>query len=128
MMIKRKTIPVALSLLLCQIRPSYKVEPEKTPVIIDISGESRTAELTALSNRFSDKKISGLYFLDSNSFIFSAQNGEKNIRDENPCYDLYRYNLKSEKLTRICTGFELRDSSITVRSAENFTCIKTAII
>lgn len=99
----------------------YTVKDVVSPKTVDRSASYTTFELDALSKLGS---VSGIYFLDDDNFIFSAKNGK--VDDQNPDseYDLYKYNLKTETLTRICEGVMLDvDDTVAVKDADNFSII-----
>jgi hypothetical protein len=132
-MIKRKTILVAIILSLifglsgyaAKVGSSYKVEDVIKPLITDQSSVYRTTELTGLSKRFYQRDIEGIYYLDNQTILFSASNGLKTYYNPDACYDLYRYNLKTEKLTKIRAGFNISDCTVNVQSPSDFSILRT---
>lgn len=98
----------------------YTIKDVVKPNINDRSSSYRTSELTALNK----KNISSIYFLDDENFIFSAKNGKTDEENTDHEYDLYKYNLTTDTLTRICEGVMLYiDNTVKVKDSDNFSII-----
>jgi hypothetical protein len=98
----------------------YTISKEIKPTVKNEATKYQNVEFTDL-NKYNFKIISELYFLDSDSIIFSADNGKNKPNIE----DLYKYNLKTKTLSLLCPEYTLYgDEYINVKDAGNFSIIK----
>jgi hypothetical protein len=97
---------------------SFKILSETKPILSDKSSSYQSIELPVPDNL--KTTVSGIYFLNDDEIVFSAVNGKTDV-DTEKNYDLYKYNLKSKALNKICSGFMLYiDDTITVKDTDNF--------
>lgn len=93
------------------------------PQIIDELSNCSTIELSDLNIRTMNKPISEIFFLDNENIIFSLYNDKSNVDTANN-FDLYKYNISSNKLTLLCLGYTLYcDDMVVVRDINNFLII-----